>query len=109
MHASAPLNSISSPALPTTRHASGLPFYGTFGARTGACSSLRSALLSRTWKDSSIPFKMSWMRSARGPAEHSKSPESRKPHQKAADGFSGLRSILVSSTGSLPKSVPTGI
>ena len=51
----------------------------------------RSAPLSRKWKDSSIPFKMSWMRSARGPAEHSKSPESGKPHQKAADSFSGLR------------------
>ena len=54
------------------------------------------------WKDSSIPFKMSSMRSAREPAEHSKSPESGKPHQKAADGFSGLRGTLARQQRRMP-------
>ena len=82
--------------------------HATTGQRTDGCSSRRSGprFPEERWKDtsSSIPFKMSSMILARELAEHSKSPESGKPHQKAADGFSAtLRgTLVVSSAGCLP-------
>src|SRR5215217_6644597 len=47
---SEPLSWTSDRERQTTRHPSGLPSCATPGARTDACSSLRSAPLSRKWK-----------------------------------------------------------
>jgi hypothetical protein len=65
------------PGTPTTRHPSGLPFYATLGARTGACSAPRSPHTSRKYRDRSILYNTSWTRSGNEPAELSKSPDPR--------------------------------